>query len=271
VSKNDIRIVSPGNYTGEGRSRGLARGLLVFSGELNLAGEGMGIGTVALRDNNDTFFSRSWTDSTEGDIFRRVFSLDTRMGWRLRGKSSPLLARLIRTGVGIYTKVPRLQDRILKPSLRLRALFGIEPFFENIPSRGSVTFTYRVNGHQVEIHVGSEVEAKPQEILCLLNELSAAWFTTGWDGTQQVPPPPGWKEVSQEQLPVYLIDPFHGIRFSIDKPAVNPQVPIRIYQGRENTADLCWAGFCIELGPEYGSQRIPEVRYSVGLVPESRS
>ena len=62
-----IRIVPGGNYEGTGRSRGLARGLLVFFGDLNLTGEGMGIGGVAVRDRTCTYFSRSWNDRADGD------------------------------------------------------------------------------------------------------------------------------------------------------------------------------------------------------------
>jgi hypothetical protein len=267
MSGDDIRIVPPAGYTGEGRSRGLARGLLVFSGELNLAGEGMGIGTVALRSNNDTFFSRSWTDIPEKDVFRRVFSVDTRIRWKFRGRASNLLTWLIGTGIGIYMKFPWIQDMIITPAVRLRLLLGIEPFFEQIPPRGNVEFTYRINGLHVDIHVESPMVAGPHEILCVLNELSGAWLTAGWDGNRQVPPPPGWKEISRAQMPVSLVDPVHGIRFCLEKPVLDPPVPYRIYQGRENKGDLCWAGFCIELGPEMNSQRFPEVRYAIGLEP----
>jgi hypothetical protein len=165
-------------------------------------------------------------------------------------------------------KIPHLQDLIISPAVRLRVLLGIEPVFEQIPSRGNVEFTYRTSGLRVDIHVASPMEVKPHETLCLLNELSAAWLTTGWDGTRQVPPPPGWKEVSQAQMPVSLVDPVHGFRFCMEKPVVKPPVPYRIYQGREGEGDLCWAGFCIELGPESGSSRFPEVWYTVGVEPE---
>ena len=34
----------------------------------------------------------------------------------------------------------------------------------------------------VEVHVEINAPVGPQDTLCLLNELSAAWFTAGWDG-----------------------------------------------------------------------------------------
>jgi hypothetical protein len=63
-----IHIVADEKYPGEGISRGLARGLLVYYQDCNLTDEGMGIGSIALRDHHYTYFSRSWTDSVEQDM-----------------------------------------------------------------------------------------------------------------------------------------------------------------------------------------------------------
>jgi hypothetical protein len=52
----------------------------------------------------------------------------------------------------------------------------------------------------------------------------------------------------------------------LGRPSVSSPAPLCIYQGREQTADVCWAGFCIELGPFDGSQELPMVQYSVGFV-----
>jgi hypothetical protein len=240
----------------------------VYHGDLNLTGEGMGIGNVAIRDHEYTYFSRSWTDSTEQGVFKRIFTLDTRMRWSIGGKSSGLLTRLFETGTSIYMLLPRFQRMILVPVVAFSTLLGIKPIFEQITPRGSVTFIYQVTGHQVEVHVAGDLTISPEETVCLLNELSAAWFTAGWDGERKVPPPPGWEKVRLKQLPVSLIDPVHGIRFFFDAPSVSPPVPFTVYQGRECSGDLCWAGFCIELGPVDGSKRFPEVQYCIGFIPE---
>jgi hypothetical protein len=264
---NKIRIIPDSIYQGEGISQGLARGLLVYFGDCNLTGEGMGIGSIALRDQEYTYFSRSWSDSTEPGVLKRTFTLDTRMRWSIRGKPSSRLTRWIESGISTYMKLPRFQGIIMVPVLPLRTLFGIHPLFETIPSRGNVTFMYHVTGHQVEVHVECNVPVRHQHTLCLLNELSAAWFTAGWDGKRPVSPPPGWEKVSSTQLPVSLVDPVHGIRFFMGELSVSPNVPFTIYRGREYTGDLCWAGFCIELGPLDGSQELPEVRYCIGFFP----
>jgi hypothetical protein len=264
---NEIRIIPDSMYQGEGISKGLARGLLVYYGDQNLTGEGMGIGSIAMRDHECTYFSRSCTDSTEAGVIKRTFTLDTRMRWIIRGKPSSLLTRWIEHGISAYMQLPLFQRIIMLPVPAISTLLGISPLFETIPSRGKVTFTYWVTGNIVEVQVEINAPVGPQDTLCLLNELSAAWFTAGWDGERTVSPPPGWEKVSSAQLPVSLVDPVHGIRFFLGQPSVSPPVPFTIYRGREQTGDVCWAGFCIELGPLDGSQGLPGVRYNIGFVP----
>ena len=262
---NQIRIISDSMYQGEGISKGLARGLLMYYGDQNLTGEGMGIGSIAIRDHECTYFSRSCTDSTEAGVIKRTFTLDTRMRWSIRGKPSNLLTRWIEHGISAYMQLPWFQSSIMLPVSPLSTLLGIHPLFETIPSRGKVTFAYRVTGNTVEVQVEMNTPVRSQDTVCLLNELSAAWFTAGWDGERPVSPPPGWEKVTSAQLPVSLVDPEHGIRFFMGRPSVNPPVPLSIYRGREHTGDVCWAGFCIELGPFDGSQELPRVQYSIGF------
>jgi hypothetical protein len=261
-----IRIIPDGRYRGEGISQGLARGLLVYFGDCNLTGEGMGIGSVALRNPVCTCFSRSWSDSSEAGVLKRTFSIDTRMSWCILGNPSTLLTRLIEYGIGAYMKVPRFQSTIMMPVQQLCTLLGISPLFETIPPRGMVTFSYRITENQVDVQVEINGQFNPQDTLCLLNELSAEWFTGGWDGKHMVPPPPGWEKVSSSRLPVSLVDPVHGIRFSLSQLSVSTTVPFTMFCGRENNGDTSWAGFCIELGTLDNSREYPEVRYSVSFV-----
>ncbi len=177
-----IRIEPGPGYPGEGISKGLARGLLVYYGECHLTGEGMGIGSIALRDHEYTYFSRSWTDSDDGGLFRRTFILDTRMIWSVGGKTSALLTRAIEYGISAYMQLPWFQRMLIGVVLPLRTLLGIHPLYETVPSRGEVTFTYRVIGSRVEIQADFTLQGRNEDTLCLLNELSAAWFTAGWEG-----------------------------------------------------------------------------------------
>jgi hypothetical protein len=260
-----IRIVPGTGYSGEGISKGLARGLLVYYGECHLTGEGMGLGSIALRDHKYTYFSRSWTDSDDEGVLKRTFILDTRMSWSIRGNMSGLLTRGIEHGIGAYMQLPWFQRLLILPVLPLRTLLGIHPLFETVPPRGEVTFTYRVIGSHVEVQADFNMPVRKEDTLCLLNELSAAWFTAGWEGERLVSPPPGWEKVSPEQIPVSLVDPVHGIRFSLGRPSVSLPVPFTLYRGRELNGDHCWTGFCIQLRTMDDSQEFPVVQYSIGF------
>jgi hypothetical protein len=261
-----IRILAGTDYTGEGISRGLARGLPVYYGDCNLTGEGMGIGGIALRNRESTYFSRGWTDSHEDGVFRRTFSLDTRMRWAFLGFPSAPLTRFAESGARAYMRSPRLQPFLLWALYPMRTLLGVRPFLEPVAPRGKVTFTYRIAHGHVDVVVAPEIPAAEGETLCLLNELSAAWFTAGWEEGRAGRPPPGWERVRSDDLPVSLVDPVHGVRFFMEMPAATPRsVPLAVYRGRERNGDRCWAGFCIEFGPLDGSGRVPEVQYRIGI------
>lgn len=263
-----IRIVPGGNYEGAGRSRGLARGLLVFIGDQNLTGEGVGIGGVAVRDRTCTYFSRSWNDRADEDGFGRTYTLDTRMSWSVMGRTSPLLTRWIESAVGAYMRLPSLQRILTLPVLPLRRTLAIDPLFETIPPVGQVTVTCVVQGGRVDVRAEVHPPMKPGSMVCLLNELSAEWFTAAVRNEKIVPPPPGWEMIGPHDPEVHLYDPVHGVRFTMTGPSISSPVPSRIFWGRERTGDLCWAGFCLELGPLDGLQEPLEARYSIGFSGE---
>jgi hypothetical protein len=260
-----IRIIPDRSYQGEGISRGLARCLLVYYADQNLTGEGMYIGSIAFRTPECTYFSLSWSDSKDAGVHKRTFTLGTSMRWSIHGRPSDLLTRLIEYDIITCKQLPGFQGNIMLPVPAPNSLPGFHPLFETIPSRGKVTFSYRVTGNTIEVQAEVFTPVMSQDTLYMLNELSAAWFTSGWDGKRSVSPPPGWEKIRSTQLPVFLVDPEHGIRFFMSRPSASPPVPLSPYRGKEQTGDVCWAGFCIELGPFDGSQGLPKVQYSFGF------
>lgn len=256
-----LRIEPGEDCGGAGRSRGLARGLLVRLGDLDLAGEGVGIGGVALRDRSGTCFSRSWTDRAD-DGFERTFLLDTRMAWSVRGRPSPLLARGIESGVGAYMRLPALQP--LRPAPGLRRALQIESRFETAPPAGRVTVTCAVTGGRIDVRAEIRPPVRPKSTVCLLNELSGEWFTAAVRSGEVGPPPPGWEAIDPADPPA-LFDPVHGLRFAFGGMSVAPSVPARLFWGRERAGELCWAGFCLELGPLVDPREPVVARYGIEL------
>lgn len=260
-----IRIVPDRGYEGEGRSLGLARGLLVFYGDQNLTGEGMGIGSVAIRDRTGTYFCRSsggWADEAGKG---RTYTLDTRIGWAIGGRPSPLLSRGVEAAVGAYMHVPSLQRLLMLPVQPLRRRLGISPVFQAVPPVGRVTVDSEVKGGRIDVRAGVYPPLRPGSVVCLLNELSADWFTAAVRDGAPAPPPPGWEPLGPGDPPAQLYDPSHGLRFTLTEYSVPPDLPARTFWGRERIGDLCWAGFCLELGPLGGLRGPFEARYGIDL------
>lgn len=265
IRMDAVRFVSDGAYEGAGKSRGLARGLLVYLGDLDLTGEGMGIGGVAARGRRHTCFSRSRADEAEGE-FGRTFLLDTRMIWSIWGRPSPWLTRLTESAVRVYMRLPSLQLALLSCVPTLRRALRIDPLLETVPVEGRVTVTWAVDEGRVDVRAVVHPPVKPGITICLLNEVSADWFTMAVRGERTAPPPSAWETFSPHDPPDCLYDPVHGIRFTMTRASVSPPpVPWNAFWGRERTGDLCWAGFCLELGPLDGLREPLEARYSIAF------
>jgi hypothetical protein len=260
-----IRIIPDRNYRGEGISEGLARGLLVLWGQENLTGEGMGIGSVAVKGRRCTWFSRSFTDTGDGSQFTRTFFIDTKMSWSFLGTISPRLTRWIETAIGIYMRFPALQTVLMAPVMPLRKMLRIQPAYEPVSPGMTVRCTYRVDNSGVDILVQLDPVSGYDGTLCLLNELSGDCFTAGWESGTVCPPPPGWERLSDSFPSASLCDPVRGILFWIDSCSVTPNVPVALFRGRETGEDLSWAGLSFEIGQPKSSSPL-EFRYRVGFV-----
>jgi hypothetical protein len=277
-SKMDsLHIVPDPRYRGEGISEGLARGLLVFSGPENLTGEGMGLGSIAIRGDRCTFFSRSCTDSVdpESDI-NRTFSLDTRMSWSIGGIVSPLLTRVAEDAIGFYMRHPGLQALAMAPVMPLRRILAIRPVFETIPAVAEATFRYRVTGSRVRVQVRVRPLVPDPGTICILNELGGKHFTGCIESGATLPSPPGYEELPLRFPTPALFDPGRGIRFRLCSVDGAPQLPVRIFRGREQGGDLSWAGISIEIDHPGGREeisleyQIDIARYEAGANPVAR-
>jgi hypothetical protein len=260
-----IRIVPDRNYLGKGISEGLARGLLVMCGQENLTGEGMGIGSVAVKGCRYTCFSRSFTDAGDESHFTRTFFIDTKMSWSVLGVISPGLTRIIESSIGVYMRFPALQKTLMAPVMPLRKMFRIQPVYESIPFSASVRCAYRVDPSGIDICVQFDPVAGYTGTFCLLNELSGDCFTSTWKSGILCPPPPGWEPLPCCFPTASIYDPVRQIRFWIDSFSVTPPVPVTMFQGRETGEDLSWAGLSFEIGQPGLPVGSLEFRYRVGF------
>jgi hypothetical protein len=242
------------DYPGEGESRGYSRGVLVFSGLRNLTGEGMGIGSIAIRKGRYTYFpSRHTTGSGEEGILERTFYLDTWRKWAWRGRPSSLLTRSMETAARCYMAVPPVQSLLFLRSPLYRAL-SINPMSELVPPVAIARFRYdfRKNGIAVSCDVWSGDNTLPR--IFILNELDGGLFCRSVRDGSPRPPPSGWQRCRDPGAG--LLSPDQDLVFRVSDIAVEGDAAWSLYWGREHTSSLRWAGFEIVIDPARGARGV---------------
>lgn len=246
------------NYKGEGISEGLERGVLVFFDGKNLVQEGMGLGTVALRTRNLTYFSRSSKlKRISENEYVKEFHIDTIMNWKLFNKRSMFLTKIIEEFGNFYKKEGgSTQDLLLTMGIWLRKLFDITSEMTHYKRLGKVIFNYKLLENEVIIsadfsHIlkNNKNNSETLRYICILNELGGDYFNRSRIGTQICPAPSGWREIkdskSLENIKFYS----EGLQleFGIEVLRIIPNFKINYFFGRENIANYCWAGFGMEI------------------------
>jgi hypothetical protein len=254
---------SPGqDYLGEGISKGLARGILVLADGRNITGEGMGIGAVAMKDRNYSYFSLNCNTVVHTpDFVEKTFFIDSRMIWRRGGDQSVPLTWCMERANEVYMRSPGLQSLLCLGS-HTKKFLGLNPFFEPIPPIAESHFTYRIAGDRIEVSCTIRPVARRLPAVFILSELAADSFTCAFSRGNAIKPPPGW---ARHEPGKDLYDPVHRMRFIISPQSSGESVPATVWWGREHTRNLRWAGYSIELPKDQG--QIP-YSYSVSLQEE---
>lgn len=258
-------------YCGEGISAGLPRGLLADLNGTNLAQEGMGLGTIAVKMDGYTYFAGSCSiDPSQPDSFRMMFSVDRRLVWQFRGKPRMLLTRWIEKATEGYMRYPQSQNLLLKIGTFLRKALNLTPSFEVVPALLHAFVHYRIEGTTAEISLSMANKRKGRCLVYLLNELGADYFTASLHQGRSGGPPSGWELLARDTrapLPA-LYDPEHGLIFRLVPP---DDFPGRIFWGREKTADYCWAGFEMEIEWDAPTGKLFQIRYQIQLESKETS
>src|SRR5665647_1557256 len=111
----DIIYYSDDSYLGEGVSLGIARGILVKYKGKNITQEGLGLGNLALKNGLMTYFaSTNKTVQINETQFRKTFLIDSILWWKINGKLSIFLTKVIDVLAQFYMLFPSLQNKSLK-------------------------------------------------------------------------------------------------------------------------------------------------------------
>jgi len=232
-------------YAGAGLSLGLARGLLCAYAGRNITQEGLGIGVPALRQGGFTCFATATrTERLAPNALARSYAVDRRMVWRLGGRPSLALTRIVERGAAAYMRRPWLQPSLLALASRLRRLAGATPHFEEIAPVAIADFTYIWDRSRVDVECRFRRLGDAPARLFVMNELGADFFRASWLDGREAPPPTGWQPLPAGAPALY--DPQLGLRFSLVRAAADAPATPRLFWGRERNADCCWAGFELE-------------------------
>ncbi|MCL4417652.1 MAG: hypothetical protein M1308_03065 [Actinobacteria bacterium] len=244
----DIIYYSDDSYLGEGMSLGIARGMLVKYKDMNIVQEGLGIGNLALKNGLMTYFASTGNTIQFSDTqFRKTFFVDSVLLWRINGKVSTFVTRIIDILAQCYMLLPGLQNNLLRTGTSLRNLFKLTPQLIKIAPIAEACFNYSVEKDELYIECKIKSLAGYLSKVFILNELGADYFTNGIRNEEIVSTPTGWNYIkSKHDCPAFY-NPEYNLSFLVKKINVNDSIPYKTLWGREKTRDLSWAGFEFEL------------------------
>jgi hypothetical protein len=243
----DITYYSDDYFPGEGISIGIARGILVKYKDKSIVQEGLGIGSLALKNKQTAYFPSSCeTMQLSETQFRKTFLVDSVMLWKINGKLSKFLTKVIDNLAEYYMLLPPFQNKLLKTGTFFRNLFKLAPQIIKIDPIAEANFNYFIeNG---ELHVDCMINSLSGYLskVYILNELGADFFQKGSNKGEIIPGPTGWEYISTGSDFTSLYSPDCNITFNVKKIKTKNEIPYKIFWGREKTKDCCWAGFEFE-------------------------
>ncbi|HWQ44686.1 MAG TPA: hypothetical protein VN373_03340 [Methanosarcina barkeri] len=247
------------HYKGTGVSQGLDRGLIVYSDDILLMEEGMGLGACAFQTDGYTHFTSIKSIKKAEDSFEVVGSIDKRLVWTVLGiKSGHLTRALEYITTNIYMKQEKNQELLLQLGQLLRMLFRVNACFDRIPPLGEVRLTYALSANEILVDLSCETAKKGCKLF-VLNELGGSIFDKGLINNELSAPPSGWRKI--EGL-CELYSRAHSLAFTIRERHIPANVESKLYWGREQISNnYCWAGFESEL--ICSSRKFENYRYSI--------
>ena len=243
----DIIYYSDDSYLGEGISLGIARGILVKYRDINIVQEGLGIGNLALKNGLMTYFASTCkTIQLSKTQFRKTFLVDSALMWRINGRLSTFVTRVIEILAQCYMLLPGLQNKLLKTGTLLRNLFKLTPQIIKIAPITEACFNYSVK--EDELHVECNIKSLSGYLnkVFILNELGADYFINGIKNGKTVSSPTGWNYITPGSDSTAFYNPGYNLSFLVKKINAIDLVPYKVLWGREKTKDLSWAGFEFE-------------------------
>lgn len=241
---DEVSLVSS-PATGEGKTKGMAKGLFLRYRGRTFAGESAGFGLPVLKRRCHTFFpSLVSTRSISMTKCEMVFQLDRVERLHVLGVKIPnVFSWVVEPLLQAYMRIPKYQQSLLKVGETLRSRFDAYGFIVPGFNQGRCRVHYEVRDTTLAVEVDASHLLRRGQLI-ILNEVSGIPFDRlrigerVWEGTEI----PAWRIVPFGSV---LESASAGCGFSIVLPDESAEAFSRLACGREVAKNLNWAGFAL--------------------------
>jgi hypothetical protein len=238
----------------------LQKGLVLMRDGKELIEEGMGFGVPIAKYTDKTYFASTAKVSTQNNIIRKTYFLDTisKKTWRGSYIDDLIYSNWRKKFAKIYLSHKELLP-LFNRLMEYRELAKIRTEFVRVKPRGTVNVEYRVEEKNVAVSVDfSNLTLKACEELLVLNEQGASFFDTYKDagGLKLVGGKiGGWHQVVAKQA--FLENNKIPLAFRLSRTR-----EAALFRGWEKTKNrFSWAGLSYSLLPNNGT-----FTYSIDIV-----
>ncbi|MFZ2634001.1 MAG: hypothetical protein WA081_15500 [Desulfosalsimonadaceae bacterium] len=231
---------------GEGKTKGMAKGLVLCCRNAAFAGESAGFGLPVLKTDNLTIFPSLFSSTLHSPgIMETVYHLNLISAWQILGVAAPsFFPAFMERIVGFYMGRPGFQQSGLKIRNGIFKIFHIRSTMTPGRSFGYCRVLYQTDDHRLTIRVNGEGLRHPGQLI-LLNEVPGTEFSrmkTGRDirdGQHFLP----WQTCTMKTA---IENPDLHIGFCLlSLPENCDSSGFQMAAGREVGQDLNWAGLSL--------------------------
>jgi hypothetical protein len=246
---SDNLFLVQSSSAGEGKTKGMAKGLILCHQEDILAGESAGFGLPVLKTDNQTIFPSLFSSKLHSPgIIEAVYHLNLINTWRILGIAAPFsFTAFMEKLAGFYMRRPGFQQTGLKIRNAIFALFQIHSTMKPCQSFGYCRVLYQTNDHRLTINVNGQSLLNRGQLI-LLNEVPGTGFSRmitrlksgceSRDGNKFLP----WQACTIETA---IENPGIPLGFYLSLPENFSPPGVQIAAGREVGRDLNWAGLSL--------------------------
>ena len=242
---SDALFLIHSSSTGEGKTKGMAKGLTLCHQHEVFAGECAGFGLPVIKSDNLTLFpSLCSSQLISPETFEIVYHLNLMDTWQISGIAAPSYFRnVMEKLVGFYMKRPLCQPIGLKIRNAFFKLFQIRSTMKPGKSYGYCRVRYTAEADCLKISVNGQSLRHLGELI-LLNEVPGSCFSRlkSAKGLREGHDFLPWQECSIETA---IENPALQIGYYLSFPGDDHPQCFQIAAGKEVGRDLNWAGLAI--------------------------